>query len=209
MVDAVLRHDGEKLILTLHDERGCRVTHSMECDPLQRAQSSQEMRQQQELAKLGNTIYRLRHAQVMGEWFVPASLLARLRRDTVSLLDRSWLMRRPIAMRRHEDLAVPCPVTELASSDNVANRLAQTLYADHGVKHIEPAVETIPARQRTARPVMTTRYCLRRELGACLRDKNCHRQLPVPLYLRSGSIRLRVDCDCARCEMTVTDAGNA
>lgn len=209
MVDAVLRHDGEKLILTLHDERGCRVTHSMECDPLQRAQSSQEMRQQQELAKLGNTIYRLRHAQVMGEWFVPASLLARLRRDTVSLLDRSWLMRRPIAMRRHEDLAVPCPVTELASSDNVANRLAQTLYADHGVKHIEPAVETIPARQRTARPVMTTRYCLRRELGACLRDKNCHRQLPVQLYLRSGSIRLRVDCDCARCEMTVTDAGNA
>ena len=204
-VDAVLRHDGEKLILTLDDERGCRVTHSIVCEPLQRAKTSQEIRQKQELAKLGNTVYCLRHAQVTGEWFVPASILAQLRRDTVSLLDRSWQMRRHVPMRRPENPAAPCPVSSLESSDNVANHLAQKLYADHGVKRMEPAVEILPASQRARRTVMTTRYCLRRELGACLRDKDRHKQLPVPLYLRSGGIKLRVDCYCSRCEMTITD----
>ena len=47
---------------------------------------------------------------------------------------------------------------------------------------------------------MRTRYCLRRELGACRRSAEA-RQLPDVLRLRNGSTLLDVRCDCESCEM--------
>ena len=53
--------------------------------------------------------------------------------------------------------------------------------------------------------VMTTRYCLRRELGACLKAKGS-KQLPSTLFLRNGKTLLQLNCDCSHCEMTITIA---
>jgi len=50
---------------------------------------------------------------------------------------------------------------------------------------------------------MHTRYCIRRQLGACLRTSGA-RRLPQSLYLRSGDATLLVTCNCDRCEMTLT-----
>ncbi|MDE6782779.1 MAG: hypothetical protein K2J17_03545, partial [Paramuribaculum sp.] len=50
--------------------------------------------------------------------------------------------------------------------------------------------------------VMTTRYCLRRELGACLRTPSAAK-LPPKLFIRSGPIRLALNFDCKNCEMHV------
>ena len=100
-------------------------------------------------------------------------------------------------------------MTTLTHADNVANHLAAAVYRDHGVTSFEPAIETpgLDAKGCTApnpSPIlMNTRYCLRRELGACSMDKNA-RQLPQRLFLVTGDTRLAVDCDCARCEMKIT-----
>ncbi len=51
--------------------------------------------------------------------------------------------------------------------------------------------------------VMNTRYCLRRELGACLREKGMGAKLPSPLFLRNESGVYRLDFDCANCGMKV------
>lgn len=199
-VDATLRYTNGMLVLTLDDERGNRVTHTMECE-LQLATKPQEDRQKAELAKLGGTIYRLGSAQVPGDVFIPASLLSRLRRDTVDMLDRAHRITRTIDKPRSEDKSAPCPVTVLTPADNVANSLAEQLYRDHGVTDIKPALEAgTPATATT--PLMHTRYCMRRQLGACLMGKNGDK-LPHDLFLKSGSTLLRVHCDCKACEMTI------
>ena len=202
-VNAELRYTGGMLSLTLDDERGNRVTHTLECD-LQAATKPQNDRQIAELGKLGGTIYRLDEAQVPGDIFIPASLLARLRRETIDLLDRNHRITRPIDKRRPEDMTAPCPITTLSPADNVANSLAERLYRDHGVIDIAPALETgAPVTATT--PLMHTRYCIRRQLGACLKGKNTTR-LPRDLYLKTGTTLLRITCDCKNCEMLLTHA---
>ena len=200
-VDAELRYSCDQLSLTLADERGNRVTHTMPCD-LQPAAKPQGERQRAELGKLGGTIYRLREAKVPGDVFIPASILAQLRRDTVDLLDRAHRITRAIDKRRAEDKTIACLVSHLTPADNVANRLAEALYRDHGVTDIEPALET-GATVTASTPLMHTRYCIRRQLGACLKGKNAA-NLPRDLYLRTGSTLLKVTCDCKNCEMTIT-----
>ena len=200
-INAELRYTSGLLSLTLADERCNRVTHTLPCD-LQPAAKPQGERQRAELAKLGGTIYRMDEAQVPCDIFIPASLLSQLRRETIEMLDRTHRITRPIDMRRPEDKSAPCHVTKLEPADNVANRLAEQLYRDHGVTDIVPALEAgTPASAST--PLMHTRYCLRRQLGACLKGKNAT-ALPRDLYLRTGTTLLKVTCDCKACEMTIT-----
>ena len=200
-VDAQLRYTGDMLVLTLTDERGCHVTHTLPCD-LQPATKPQEERQIAEIGKLGGTIYRLREAQVPGDIFIPASLLARLRRETIDLLDRAHVITRHTDKRRPEDKTFPYPTTILESADNVANRLAEQVYREHGVTTITPALEAgTPATAST--PLMHTRYCIRRQLGACLKGKNAEK-FPRDLYLRTGTTLLSITCDCRTCEMLIT-----
>ncbi len=200
-VDAVLRYTGGMLTLTLNDERGNCVTHTIECE-LQAADKPQAERQIAELKKLGETIYCLRHAQAAGDVFIPASVLARLRRETIELLDRSQQITRRVDCRRSEDKTFPYPTTALVPTDNVANHLAREVYLEHGVKEIAPALEAGTAADANT-PLMHTRYCIRRQLGACLKGKNPN-SLPRDLYLRNGNTLLRVSCDCNRCEMKIT-----
>ena len=200
-LDAQLRYVNGMLALTMSDERGNRVTHTIGCD-LQPASKFQGDRQVAELGKLGGTIYHLREAQVLGDIFIPASLLSRMRRETVELLDRAHDITRPVDKRRPEDISAQCPVSALAPAENVANRLAEHLYRDHGVTDISPALEVgTPVNSST--PLMHTRYCLRRQLGACLKGKNASR-LPHDLFLKTGTTLLKVTCDCTHCEMTLT-----
>ena len=53
---------------------------------------------------------------------------------------------------------------------------------------------------------MHTRYCIRRQLGACLKGKNADK-LPRDLYLKTGTTLLRINFDCHNCEMTLTQPG--
>lgn len=200
-VNAQLRYTGGLLSLTLEDERGNRVTHTTACD-LQPAAKPQSERQVAELVKMGGTIYHLNEAQVPGDIFIPASLLSQLRRETIEMLDRAHRITRPVDKRRSEDMAFPCPVTSLEPADNVANSIARAVYRSHGVTDIIPALEVgTPATATT--PLMHTRYCLRRQLGACLKGKNASR-LPRDLYLKTGTTLLKVTCDCKSCEMQLT-----
>ncbi len=200
-VDGILRYTGDALALTLTDERGNSVTHTTPCE-LQAADKPQGDRQKAELAKLGGTIYRLGQVQVPGNVFIPASILARLRRESIDMLDRAQLITRQVDKRRQEDKAVPCPVTKLTPTDNVANHLAEQLYRDHGVQEILPALEAGTAVTAST-PLMHTRYCIRRQLGACLKGKNAT-ALPRDLYLKTGNTLLQVTCDCKACEMIIT-----
>ncbi|MCQ2289390.1 MAG: U32 family peptidase [Muribaculaceae bacterium] len=208
-VDATLYEASGAVVLRLDDERGNSVTHSIKVDSVDEARSSQEARQRDVLSKLGDTIYRLRSCNTMiASKFVPVSVLAQLRRETISLLDRANAVRHQRELRRREQPSAQAPSVSLCHSDNVANHLAAQVYKDHGVQEIEPAVEVSDAQWSNGRgclsPVlMHTRYCIRRELGACRKEKGA-KKLPHRLFLRSSNVLLEVHCDCSACEMKIT-----
>ncbi len=209
-VDAWLYQAGGAVVLRLRDDRGNSVSHSMDMGELDQARSSQDDRQRDVLAKLGDTIYRLRDCvNDISHLFVPVSKLAQLRRETLALLDRAHGVAFTRDLRRRENKDAQAPYGSLVHADNVANHLSAQLYRDHGVEHVVPAIELDYAPwadedQALQRPVLVhTRYCLRRELGACRLDKGA-KKLPHRLFLRGSGVLLEVHCDCSACEMKIT-----
>jgi putative protease len=203
-LDFTLWAVGKQLCLKAVDERGCAAVHSIMLDnEPEAAKQPQTERQRQVLSKLGDTIFSMRNCEIAGDFFIPASVLTQLRRETIALLERIHRTTYQRELRKPEDKNILFPYEKLVSADNVANHIAEEFYRNHGATTIEPAIE---CNNGTIiyQPVMTTRYCLRRELGACLKDKNARNRLPSPLFLRNGKTLLKVNCDCSRCEMTIT-----
>lgn len=199
-VDASLRQANGKLILELKDERGNGVIHSIEHEATE-ANTPQGQRQRDAMSKLGGTIYTLRHCQALDGQFIPASVLTRLRREAIELLDHAQLAsrRRPLP-GKHGD--AHCPTASLGYADNVANRLARATYAQCGATAAEPAMECWEgSKSPIGKVVMNTRYCIRRELGCCLRDAKTAHKLPGTLQLHCGRTTMQVVCHCDKCEM--------
>ena len=151
--------------------------------------------------KSGDTIFAVRDAEVRGaEWFVPASLAAEVRREALSALDGAR-RNRPLEHRiLPENPAARYPSERLTAEENVTNRLAEAFYRDHGVREIERGLDLAPTT--AGHRVMRSAYCIRREIGECLRERP---RLRGDLYLEHGAHRYRLEFDCAACEMSLID----
>jgi putative protease len=78
----------------------------------------------------------------------------------------------------------------------VLNAKAEAFYRRHGVERIERAAES--GLDLTGRRVMTTRYCIREQLGLC----GAGVAEPLTLIDDEGR-RLELRFDCDRCAMEV------
>ena len=127
--------------------------------------------------------------------FMSASFLNGIRRDLAAALDAEPVLMLPL--RRGVVRPAPAPET-LTYKDNIANSVAREIYRERGSRTIEDAFELT---HREGVEYMRTKYCLRHELGMCPKQRPGTR--PEPLFLRNNGRRLRLDFDCAACEMTV------
>ena len=207
-VDMTLSLCGGNLALRLSDERGLSVTAVEPLADIQQAVTPQEAPRRRVLDKLGDTIYRSRSvSDLAGPVFIPASSLAALRHRAVELLDSAARAAYPFRYRLPEKVDAVYPSTTLTVHDNVSNRLAEEFYRSHGVTDIKPAAEVDSQLDRSCPiHVMTTRYCLRRELGKCLLTPEGRTWGGGgSLYLSSdhSGLRLRADFDCSRCGMDI------
>ncbi len=186
------------------DERGVSVRIALDVD---KSLARKPMDPRPIFAKLGGTCYRLGNFinNLESETFIPASQLTAIRRKLVDALDCANTTTYRNDYRRTEQKC-EYPASKLDARDNVANSYARKFYAEHGVREIADAIEVNRPQGETA--VMTTRYCVRRELGCCLRDKNVdvrrRARYAGPLTITTGPHNFRLDFDCAHCEMTVT-----
>lgn len=133
--------------------------------------------------------------------FVPLSMLNALRRGALDALLAARAEARPVAVggaRRNE---APFPETTLSFEGNVLNRHAEAFYRRHGVTAIEPAAES--GLDLRGRRVMTTRYCLKRELGLCAREGSRVRHAEPLALVDDEGRRLELRFDCSRCVMQV------
>ncbi len=196
--------DSGHFALYASDDRCCRVCYVADCETAP-SRTPQEERRAETLGKLGGTIYEAGTVEDnLGPVFVPVSVLADARRRVIELLDNNASDTYCFDRRRKCELAPDAfsGQAPLTYHDNVANRLAEHFYLSHGARIAAHAIETeMPESDEIT--VMNTRYCLRRELGACLRKKNEAGKLPRPLFLRNESGCYRLDFDCGRCGMKV------
>ncbi|GAB6097301.1 U32 family peptidase [Desulfatiferula olefinivorans] len=170
------------------------------------ARHPEKMREQirSQLTRTGATMFSVRELHLAVDWpgFLPMSLLNGLRRETLERLEQVRRDAYVPALRKEPSDPPPVfPASSLDYSANVLNDHARAVYRRFGVRVIEDAFEAGPSVP--GRILMTTRYCLRRELGACLKDPHQTVDLVPPLTLVGGKRTLRLTFDCARCRMHV------
>ena len=201
--DFTLREVSDGYALTMADETGAHVTLRFDCTH-DAARSPQQAAIERQLAKLGDTPFRLRSVAIEteGERFIPASQLTEWRRTVCRALEQNhqtaYTTDRAGTVD-HERLKALTPEA-IPFTANVANAKARAFYLEHGAKTVEPAFETKEPQGETV--IMTCRHCIRHALGICLKTtKDSPRQLS--LRLPDGrTFPLRFDC--RRCEMKVT-----
>ena len=217
------------LQLTLTDTDGCQSTAAIACkkEPAHDPQRASEQTERQ-LAKLGDTVFTAFRIvnRCSQPWFLPASVLNQLRRDATAQLEQTRITTH-LAHRGHspslqERQANTCPYfeTTLDYRANIINSRSEQFYRHHGVKQIEYGLEKTlnyfnpPDSPVPGKALMTTRYCLRYELGICLMGKNkpSSQRTPVVdtrdgnhhLLLHNNGKWFRLDFDCRNCQMLLS-----
>lgn len=186
-------------LVTARDERGVEVTIPLNCK-IDKARKPMNFRNY--FDKLGNTEFQLRNFEctLSDNEFIKASDLTKLKHDIISTLRSTARATYRYDYRRTEDLNYEYPDKILTYRDNVANPLAERFFHDHGVQKIEPAMEI--GINTTHDRLMTTRHCILREQGKCLKNNNSGK-IRLPLSLTGGNMRFGLAFDCVRCEMHV------
>jgi len=134
-------------------------------------------------------------------YFFPVSILNALRRDLVTKLQAERAGNFPRLTGGAIQNDVPYPETKLSFLGNGLNLQAAAFYHRHGVQEIEPAAESGIDMQ--FRKVMTTKHCLKYELGGC-HYQDQPRSFDEPLYLvAEDGLRLHLAFNCRDCLMDV------
>lgn len=150
------------------------------------------------LSRSGPTPFKIESVKI--DWespvFIPASVMNTCRQEILNKLEQERLRIFRPALWKFPDHEAVFPYDKLDFTFNVSNKLARRFYKRHGVLQMDKALElTMPAEEIT---VMTTKHCLRYELGYCARE---HRPAgkdklnePLFLYNRDGIYKLKFDC---------------
>ena len=163
-----------------------------------------------QLSKLGNTPFECQGVKFQPEtfnYFIPSSVLADMRREVVSLLEKTITDERTGDDER-QDKAAATTVNPLSGEQvktsyllNVSNKLARSFYEDDGLTGVEDALEL----KRPANALlMQCQHCLRYSLGRCPKRGGHMSEWHEPLYLRlPDGRRFKLRFDCNNCKMDI------
>jgi 23S rRNA 5-hydroxycytidine C2501 synthase len=155
-----------------------------------------------QLSKLGNTIFECSQVQIETQdvYFLPVSRLNTAKRELAEKMLEARETNRPRPAGHILKNNVSYPQEGLNFRGNVLNKKAEDFYHRHGVETIEPAAES--GLDLSGQVVMTTKYCLRQELGLCARDSKADAE---PLVLLDEDNReYEVNFRCGKCGMEIT-----
>lgn len=193
------------LALFAQDEDGNEAMQSLETEwsPAEKPEAALATIEKQ-LGKLGGTPFACSFVRidVSPAPFVPVGLLNNLRREVLAALEAERLANYPRWRGGAVKNDVPYPTTTLTFTGNVLNRHAEAFYRRHGVTEIQPAAES--GVKLEGKLVMTTKHCIKHQLGWCARygGKTQPHAEPLALLDEHGT-RLPLRFRCDRCEMEV------
>ena len=154
----------------------------------------------EQMSKSGQTIFDVVRVDVSAVRFVPASVVATLRRELLAALEQQRVAVYSHSRGFEERVGALYPRAELTEQDNVTNAVAREFYAQHGVKSIASGLDIEPST--VGHRVMVTDYCIRREIGQCLL---CKPTISGELFLERGRKRYKLVFDCKKCQMSLID----
>lgn len=202
--DLALEENAFGFTLTVKDEDNNSVSIVREVQKeLARTPQTENIRAQ--LGKLGNTPFEARSVDVRlsGNWFLPASVLADMRRQGVERLLQARRINYSRPVHKFQPTTHAYPQLELTYLGNVLNKGAQMFYAAHRVGHIAPAFEAVSPDEAV---LMFCRHCLRYSMGWCPKLPKKQSPFREPYFLESSDgRRFRLAFDCAKCEMQLTE----
>lgn len=197
-------NDGFQLLAT--DEDGHQYVSSfVSAKELAKNEESTIPNIKKNLSKTGNTPFIVDDINVefSQNWFLPISKINEIRRVVLEQLIDIRLKdyhREEFQITKTEH---PYPVSQLDFTYNVSNRLAKEFYKRHGVTDIEKAFELQwdPGKSR----VMTTKYCVKYELGKCasFQKDTMGEKVVEPLILKQGELEYKLKFNCKPCEMEI------
>lgn len=200
--------DGITLTATDEDGNSAAITLQIEKSLAENAEKSVETIEKQ-LKKSGGTIFRITEVTNIPPYFIKISLLNDARRQLLDNLENERENHRSASKADTPGTSATSsqPVRYVKSNFpqmyNISNSLARQVYAE---KMPEVAAASAPEITGDFRniPLMTTRYCILREMGMCLkmRPANSENQSRVDtsaLYLQDKSHTYRLEFDCKNC----------
>lgn len=171
------------------------------------------------LSRTGDSIFENAHTTVSCDtaYFIPASALNQARRQILQILEENRLKHFPGPEFHNKNVGLSnYPFGETVTYlGNISNRLAKQFYEKRGVTQLEDAFELQNTANYEGKVVMTTRHCIKYEMGLCHKNKNPDPQIKQfvsvnqlfdtrePFYLINSGRRFRLRFDCARCVMEV------
>lgn len=161
-----------------------------------------------QLSKVGGTPYRVDKIldATDGMYFIPALTLNELRRNAIGILTDYRIKHfRPTDKPLNANSTIPVEKS-VDYRANVVNSKAEEFYNHHGTNVVEHGVEQ--TLDYNSKALMTTKYCLRYELGCCLQGKcNFEPKTNIApgdkLILHNNGHRFRLEFDCAECQMKI------
>lgn len=177
--------------------------------PVQCANNDPREHRRRQLSKWGDTVFTVRkYDDRIGDEFIPASQLSEMRRNLNAAMMATLAATRATGRRTPTPALPPLPPQGLSLThrDNVANSLAEKFYRRCGVTDIQPAIELMKPTSEEPLILMETRYCLRRQLGACLKEGG-DAVYAEPLTLTGQGFECRLSFDCKNCMMKVIHKG--
>ena len=198
--------DGYKLRAV--DVDGCEASVEVRCDKTSANNPEKVLETIRiQLSKLGGTPFNAVRFDLESfkPSFIPVSVINQMRRDVVRRLVEARIKKicpTPSERTDYKEIVYDCGNTDFRL--NIVNSKAEQFYRRHGVTNIEYGVER--THDYDHKPLMTTKYCLRYELGQCLKKK-CNQQVAADyksdLFLLNNGRKLQLRFNCERCEMEI------
>lgn len=156
----------------------------------------------EQLKKSGDTPFEVVNVEVLGDVkFLPISFINSIRRRILSELydKRVSLYRKPNASVRK---IAKLNSKNITYKQSVSNSLAEKFYRECGCENIEFSLES-SGISPIGLEIMKMKYCLRREIGECLKENGVDK----PLFLENNRNIFELKFDCKRCEMSLIYRG--
>lgn len=201
-VDMVLCETSNGISLSMTDEDGISVT--LELPVTKEIATNLDnlyVNIKKQLTKLGNTIFTVKSVDICFDnyLFIPTKDVNNLRRQTVALLELKRIDMHVVPEIKLDKNNIRYFENIINYTGNVTNKLAKQFYHRHGVDTIDDGVEIIDNPKGLL--LMTTKMCLKYELGFCYKYHSKGDELKDPLYLIDNNKRYRLEFDCTACVM--------
>jgi putative protease len=161
----------------------------------------------QQLKKSGGTVFSVEEVaiELSPDLFFPSAVFNDLRRKAFNSHLELRLSSYAVTTQLRSPNTYPWPTTAVNYADNITNKKAAEFYRHHGVQQVDPHI--LRAGDVKDCALMTTKYCIKAQLGMCPKSKIKNEPPAEPLTIADNTGNYALGFDCDKCEMTITKKG--